>query len=66
MDSNLTEIEEKKSYRIFFKDTLDDEKAIIVTDETDVLELYGQNVTVPYGVAMKIDKKITPPKVKIL
>ena len=29
-------------------------------------ELYGRKVTVPIGVAMKIDKKITTPKVRLL
>ena len=68
LDPNLSILEEGKSYKILFKDTIFEEKCIVVTDETDLSELYDADIPVPYDVAIKIDKKIiTPkaPKVKI-
>ena len=62
--SNLTLLEEGKSYKIMFKDTIFEDKCIIVTDETDMSEFFGFHVTVPYEVAMKIDKKVITPKVR--
>ena len=65
LNSNLTLLEEEKSYKVMFKDTIFDEKCIVITDETDVSELFQSHVTVPYDVYMKIDKKVIPPKVRI-
>ena len=65
LNSNLTLLEEGKSYKVMFKDTIFDEKCIVITDETDVSELFQSHVTVPYDVYMKIDKKVIPPKVRI-
>ena len=61
LDSNLSLLEEGKSYKIMFKDTIFEEKCIVVNDETDVSELFGRHVTVPYDVAIKIDKRVIPP-----
>ena len=61
--ADFTMLEEEKSYKILFKDTTHGERCIIVTDETDVSELYHVKVKVPIGVAMKIDQKITNSKV---
>ena len=61
----FTMMEEEKSYKILFKDTIPDERCIIISDETDISELYKVKVTVPFGVAMKIDTKISTSKVRL-
>ena len=66
LDSRLTLLEEGKSYKILFKDTIFEERCIVVSDETDVSELFGFHVTVPYDVAMKIKTKVIASKVSHL
>ena len=63
LDSNFILLEEGKSYKILFKDTIHEEKCIVVTEKTDVSELYNADANVPYDVAMKIDKRVITPKV---
>ena len=64
VDSNLTSLEEGKCYKILFKDTIFEENCIVVTDDTDVSELYGIHVIVPYNIAMKIEEHMIKPKVR--